>query len=151
MKGLLAFIVVVGIGASVGAIVVGGKTFDGTVVEHPYDSAMRWDKSHHEKADLGWSARIDNPQLTTGKNGISLSLRGKDGSPLSGASATVKITRVSTTSYDRKYELRESGNGVYNADVDLPLYGHWGIEIGVTKDGHTVVFNEDVYAEKQGG
>jgi hypothetical protein len=40
---------------------------------------------------------------------------------------------------------------VYQADLELPLYGHWNIAVAVSKGGRTVVFDEDVYADRQGG
>lgn len=149
MRVLIVLVVLAGLSASIGAIVVGSRSFDGVVAEKPYETGLRWDKTLKEKAELGWTARIENRNFSTGKNGLVVSLRAKDGSPLTQAATSVTVTRPSTTAHDKVYELKESQKGVYGAEVLLPLYGHWDVRISVSKDGHEVVFDEKLYAEKK--
>lgn len=147
MKPLLIIVSLIGLCAVIGAIVVGTRTFDGTVVDKPYERGLAYDAAHHAKEASGWNAEIRNKGLITGKNDILISVLDRNGRPVADAEVSVIVSRPSTPSYDKTYKAAAE-KGLFRITADLPLYGYWDAKIQVSDKAKTVTFERTLFAEQ---
>ncbi|MBI5076463.1 MAG: FixH family protein [Nitrospirae bacterium] len=147
MKFLIIIVSIIGIGAVIGAVVVGTRTFDGTVVDKPYERGLSYDAVHHEKEASGWQVEILNKDLATGKNNILISVLDRNGRPATDAEVSVIVSRPSTPSYDKTYKA-EAEKGQFRITAELPLYGYWDAKILVSDKARTVTFEKTLFAER---
>ncbi|NJD55470.1 MAG: hypothetical protein FIA94_03585 [Nitrospirae bacterium] len=146
MKKLLLLVTLIGIAAVVGAVVVGMSTFDGTVVDNPYEKGLAWDREQTERASSGWSVGIMPPSPSAGRNRLYLTVTDRSGKPLSGK-VTLSVSRPSSKSYDREYGTASTEKpGVYTASVEFPLYGYWDLDVRVTVQERTITFRKSIFA-----
>lgn len=148
MKLLLVVITLVGLGAVIGAVVVGTRNFDGTVVDKPYERGLTYDAVHHEREKSGWNTEILNKGLTTGMNDILLSVTDRNNRPMTDAEVSVVISRPSSSSYDRTYKAAITEKGQFRIAADLPLYGYWNAKIMITAQGKSIIFERTLFAEQ---
>jgi nitrogen fixation protein FixH len=148
MKTLLILVTLIGLSAVIAAIVVGNRSFEGIVTEHPYEKGLQWEKVQDEKTSLGWEVQIPAGRCSVGKNTLTLALLDKGGRPLEGALVSITISRPSTTAYDKTYRSKALGNGSYRAEVALPLYGLWDLEVRVVKGREDVTLTKHIFAER---
>lgn len=149
MKLLLIIVSIIGFGAVVGAVVVGTRTFDGTVVDKPYERGLSYDAVHHEKEASGWSAEILNRELSIGMNDILLSVLDRNSKPLTDVEVSVLISRPSSRSYDRTYKAVATEKGQFRLSADLPLYGYWDAKVQVRDRSRSVTFERTLYAKQK--
>ena len=149
MKFLLILVSLIGLGAVIGAVVVGTRTFDGTVVDKPYEQGLSYDAVHHEKEASGWNVQILNKELTSGSNDILLSVTDRNGRPVTDTGVTVVLGRPSSSSYDRTYNAASTGEGTFKIAADLPLYGYWNAKIQITAQGKSIIFEKTIFAEQK--
>lgn len=148
MKTLIVVVTLIGFAAVIAAIVVGTKSFEGIVVEKPYETGLLWDAAEKEKASLGWKVDLRTKNFRTGENAVVLQVFDIEGKPLSGAGVSITVSRPSTNAYDAVYPSREKTSGVYEARVRLPLFGHWDLKVSVTSKERAAVFHERIFAER---
>lgn len=149
MKTLISIVVIVGLIAVAGAVIIGIKSFDGTVTAKPYEEGLAWDEARKDKAELGWSVKLNTGIFKMGENDFQFSLLDKQGAPLDLSSAvSLTLSRPSTDAYDRKVDVQKLGAGFYRASVNFPLYGQWDIKIYLIKNDKNIEFKERVFAEK---
>jgi nitrogen fixation protein FixH len=128
---------------------VGIKNFDGTVSERPYEEGLLWDEVLRKKASLGWSVDIEKKRFTTGSNDITIAILNKLRQPLKNADISVMISRPSTTVYDRDVQVVKSGEGLYRANIDFPLFGYWYITTEVSQERERLPFKKRIFVEKR--
>ena len=150
MKLLITLVSIIGIAAVVGSIVVGLKSFDGTVTENPYKKGLLWDDVRKKTNELGWSVEMRNGRFSPGKNDLILSVRDKDGKPLTGSTVSVMTGRTATSKYDRHFDTVALNEGTFSVSVPFPLYGYWDIKIEVSQNGDALSFTKRVFVQ-QGG
>jgi len=148
LKTLLVLVAIIAIAAVLGAIVVGKSTFDGTVVDKPYESGLAYDAVQKEREASGWNVAIVNPSGHVGKNELMISVIDKDGRHLSATDVTLTISRPSSTAYDKTYTTIRTDTGPFRAEITLPLYGYWDAEIHVTAEGKSITFERKFLAEQ---
>ncbi len=146
MRILIIAVILVGLVAVTGSIIMGQKVFDGKVVDKPYETGLLWDKMQREKAEL--RVEIKDRNFRTGDNEINFFVLDKEGNPLFDAAVMITLSRPSTTIYDRDYEALKSKDHGYRAVVHLPLYGYWDIKIRVIRRGNDLAFEKRIYSEK---
>jgi nitrogen fixation protein FixH len=149
MRILIALVVLLGLASVIAVIYIGVTTFEGIVVENPYEKGLAWDRAWKEKSALGWAVDLSNKQFREGENELMLSVYDRDGMPLRGAKISVIVSRPSTTRYDRRYEAVASPDGVYRAVVSFPLRGQWDVGVEVSRNGNSVVFDQRIFAENE--
>jgi len=147
MKLLLIIVSIIGLCAVIGAIVVGTRTFDGTVVDKPYEHGLAYDATHHAREASGWNVEIRNRGLITGKNDILISVLDRNGRPVTDAEVSVIVSRPSTPSYDKAYKA-VAEKGLFRIAADLPLYGYWDAKVQVSDSSRTVTFERTLFAEQ---
>ena len=146
--GSIILVCFIALAATIGTIIIGSRSFEGLVVDKPYETGLAWDKEHGKCDRLGWKAALRRPIFRTGENDFSVMVTAKDGSPLSSATVTVVVTRPSTRAYDRTYKATQQTAGLYRTLVDLPLFGDWDLGIAVSHESDRCNFEQRVYAEK---
>jgi nitrogen fixation protein FixH len=146
MKILLVIVAIIGLGAIAGSIIVGKQVFDGKVTDRPYETGLAWDRMQKERS--AFKVIIQTRDLRTGRNKIIFSIM-KNGSPFADDRIFVAISRPSTTAHDRIYDAVKIKDGLYRAEVELPLYGHWNVGISLDKSGSRVVSDDRVFVEKK--
>jgi len=149
MRAVIVLITLIGIAAVVGAVYMGVQSFDGVVVEHPYERGLAWDRDQHLKKELGWHIELMQQNFKRGMNQVSFRVLDKNDSPLKDMRVMLRVSRPSTEQYDRVYRDMPAQNGWFSADVDLPLQGMWGLVFSVERDGQAVELEKKVYAEKR--
>ncbi len=150
MKTWLILITVIGCLAVAGAVIIGMKSFDGTVTDQAYEKGLAWDDIQRIKEELGWHAEMSSQQFTTGSNELFLTLTDKDNDPLLNAEVFLTIGRPSSSEYDSELNVVKTGGGLFRSTVHFPLYGYWDMHIRVVRDGYDIVFTKKVYVEKGG-
>lgn len=148
MKILIIIVTVIGILAVVAAIIIGTRTFEGIVVEKPYERGLAWDEEQRENRELGWNIDLKNSRFTTGENELSFSVLDRSGDPLTDASVAVTVSRPSTSAYDRTYRDIELQGTAFRSRIDLPLYGNWDLKILVTRGENHGLLRKNIFAEK---
>ncbi len=140
MKTLIIIVSIIAVGATVVTIVVGEKSFEGLVVEKPYESGIAWDKTTQQMAALGWRVSIDAHSLRLGMNDLRVDVFDKSGARLADANVVVRLTRPETNAYDRIYAANLQSDGVYHAKVTLPALGNWQAVVAVSRDQDRAVY-----------
>ncbi len=149
MKTLISIVVIAGLLAVFGVVVVGIKSFDGTVTAKPYEEGLAWDEARKERAELGWSVKLNTGIFKMGVNDLQFTLLDKKGSLLDLSYAiSLNISRPSTDAYDRAFDAKKIGGGLYSASVNFPLYGYWDIKINLLQNEKKIEFEKRVFVDK---
>ncbi len=138
MKALIIAIVVIGLAVVIGTIFIGTKTFDGTVVDKPYEKAIKYDKI--QKLSKDYSVVIENQILGMGRNTLVFSIKSETKDPSKISGVVVTITKPVTTRFDWNYEATLQPDGRYIAPIELPDRGQWEIRIVFTADGEVLTY-----------
>lgn len=150
MKTLIITIVVIGLTAVIGTLVIGTRTFDGVVTDRPFERGLAWDEEEKARRELGWKVEIGNRRLQVGPNNLMVSLADQGGIQRGAALWLLTVSRASTTRYDRSYEVDSDTDGMIEIPVDFPLYGHWDLKLHVNTEKGTQVLERNVYVEPKG-
>jgi nitrogen fixation protein FixH len=148
MKIIIYSVIITAILAVAGSVFVGIQTFDGTVTDQPYEKGLAWDEMEKKRSDLGWSYRLENDTLKTGRNELQIALFDKEGSPLHASSVHVKISRPSTDRYDKTFTMVQTGLNQYTAIADFSLYGNWVIIVHVSQGKENLPIKNIFYVEE---
>jgi nitrogen fixation protein FixH len=153
MRFLVVIIVlscILAMAATIGAIVVGSRSFEGLVVDNPYETGLAWDSERRNQVNLGWSVALQEATYKTGKNDLIVMVRDKNGVPLEDAVVSIVISRPSTRTLDRTYSTIVQSNGLYRTEVDLPYYGNWDVVIDVNRKKQRTSFHKIISANRVG-
>lgn len=148
MRILIIVIIITALAATIGAIVVGRQSFEGLVVEKPYETGLTWDESRQKQASLGWTVSVQGAPFKTGKNELIVNILDKNGSPITDAIITVTVSRPSTQAYDKAYRTVRQADDRYHASISLQLYGNWDLIIDVSRNNDHSTFKEAIFAER---
>ncbi len=149
MKALISIVVIIGLAAVAGSIIVGVNSFNGTVTENPYEEGLRWDEMHRRESEPGWTAGIRNVLYRTGGNDMVISVSDNYGNPLEDAAVSVITGRSATSKYDRTFNAAAAGDGLFSAEVTFPVYGYWDVTIVVVQNPDTMRFQKKIFVEKR--
>ena len=149
MRTVIIIISIIAIAATIGTIAVGMKSFEGVVVENPYETGLAWDETHQQKAALGWNIILRNKRLRVGKNELSLEALDRNGRQINDAMVSVTTSRPSTRAYDKTYAALRTPDDTFQAFIDLPFLGSWDLTIEVVRGKDRCSFNYRIYAEPQ--
>lgn len=147
MKIVIAIVSIIGFAAVAGAIYVGIQSFDGVVVEHPYERGLDWDRDRRLKAELGWSLELKDRKWSPGANPLTFRVLGSAGEPLHDISVTLRVGRPATARYDKVYKDIPVFDGWFTTNVEIPLPGMWDLAFWVGKGDRSIEFEERVFAE----
>src|SRR5512134_959789 len=148
---ILVTVCILALAATIGTIIVGTKSFEGIVVDKPYETGLAWDETERQKAKLGWKVAVERTRFRTGENELIIDAVDKDGRPLTNAAVSATVSRPSTRDFDRTYAAVRRQNGRYRASVAFPLYGTWDVTIAISRNGEHGAYRSAVYAEQAAG
>lgn len=146
VKILLVAVVLIGLGAVAGAVVVGIISFDGTVVENPYERGISWDTERVRREASGIRIRIVSTAFRVGANTLVFQAFGDGGEPVADKRLAVRLSRAETDEHDRIYTAIGRGDGTFTFDLDLTLPGRWEMAILVERRGAVLEFPASIYA-----
>ena len=110
MKIVIAIVAAVALAAVVGAIWVGARTFERTVVADPYESGIHHDADRRKAQALGWNVAVDEGSLRAGPEAaLAVRLTGKDGAPIDDAEVLFRVSRAGTSRFDRSAPATRAG------------------------------------------
>ncbi len=147
MKVFLVIVVAAVVAATAAMIIVGSRTFEGTVVKDPYGTGLRWDEIQRRRRESGWNVVFLPRHATAGRNDIVLSARDRNGRPLSGATVVLRLEGPPPDEAIREAPAIEGSDGNFHAVIDIPLRGSWRATITVTHGGRNMEFEEALYVE----
>jgi nitrogen fixation protein FixH len=134
LKLLVLVAAVTALGAVAGAVYVGSRVREDTVVAQPFEEGLRHDSERDARAALGWTVAVaPGPLQRTGP--IELELRDRAGAPLAGAAVTLTVTRAESGHGAWTAEARDLGGGRYAADAAFPEGGGWELRLDVRRGG----------------
>lgn len=148
MRTLIIAISICVFAATVVTIIAGKRSFDGIVVEKPYETGLDWDRKQAQKARLGWDVSVNGTSFRTGRNELFITILDGNGKKVRDAAVNVKVSRPSSGAYDKTYEMALEPDGRYAASIDLSLYGNWTVIIDVRRGEDQTEFTKSIFAEK---
>lgn len=152
MKIVIAIVVAAGLGAVVGAIWVGNRSFERTVVADPYESGIHHDADRKKAQALGWNVVVDEGALRAGPNArLNVTLTGKDGAPIDDAQITFRVTRPGTSRFDRSAAATRESGGRYGAVLSMPEAGFWDLDVVIRRGGESLTLGKWIHAAGEVG
>lgn len=142
MKKLLFIVAAIGLVVVAGTIMVGILTFEGTVVQNPYESGLRWDAEHRAREKAGWSVRVTPGAIQQGRSSIQVMITDSKGNSVNGAIVQVLLSRPETSRFDIEVLMEHGVSGGYQTIIAPALPGKWLAHIVVRKEGVEVTFQE---------
>jgi nitrogen fixation protein FixH len=149
MRALIITVCILVLLLTVGTIVIGSRSFDGVVVEKPYETGLAWDKAEQQREKLGWNVSLDSPSFRTGRNDLVIMVADRDRRIIGDARVDLKVTRPSTTSFDRSYAAEPQADGRYRASVELAQPGNWDVIVRVQRGAAISDYTVHLYAERR--
>jgi len=149
MKTIIAIVIITGLTAVAGAILVGVKSFEGIVTEHPYEKGLKWDEIRGRENELGWRVEIQNREFVTGDNDVFISVLDKHSLPLACTEVSLGISRPSAAAFNRDFDIIQVRKGLFSSRLNFPLFGYWDIGIHVSSGGDTLLFEKRIYVNKE--
>lgn len=149
MKILIVLVSLMAVLAVAGAVIVGVQSFDGTVIENPYEEGLAWDSTERKRSELGWQVSLEDKVLKTGDNKVDITILDKAGKPVDVSEVVLTISRPSSANYDRKFGGVVDDKGTFSSQIDFPLYGYWDLKLALIKDGGSIELSERVFVEKR--
>ncbi len=148
MRTTIILICILALAATIGTIIVGTRSFEGIVIEKPYEAGLAWDETRQRKAKLGWTVTVQVSPLRTGGNELLIGAYDRNRAPVADAVVSVTVSRPSTKAYDKSYQTVRQADGRYRAAVDFPLYGNWDVLVEVVRDKEHTSFKNAFFVEK---
>lgn len=106
------------------------SSFTGLQTEGHYQRGLDYNDvlaGERTQNSLGWTVGIDFQETGGGHARLSVRATDKAGNPLNNAGVTVRLVRPVQAGHDMDMTLAAAGNGLYAADIELPLRGQWDI------------------------
>ena len=132
-----------------GTIYIGSRTFDGLVVDRPYETGLAWDETQRRQERLGWRVILSHDALLQGENKIVIRPVDRKGASLNDATVDVILSRPSTGDYDRTYRARPLRDGRYQVVITLPLAGLWDLRTAVSRGQERYEASERIEAKER--
>lgn len=127
-------------------------SWPGLTTNKAYEEGLAYndvlDAAARQKA-LGWQLQPVLGRQPGSERSLEISIRDKDGQPVSGLSVTAEFRRPVGTGKNVSIELKESGPGAYSGIVSLRQPGQWHLEVqakGAAGQDFKKIFNTEVGA-----
>lgn len=132
----------------IGYSIFASVTFDGAI-KGSYEKGQQYPQELARLHRLGWQFISGQEELQAGKTGpLDLLIVDRNGSPLTGASVTMEISRPAGPQTLPAQNAAEQQSGHYTATVNLPGYGHWLVNAQITMDGQPVGHEFRIFAKE---
>jgi nitrogen fixation protein FixH len=150
MKVLILAITILVLAAIAATVIVGVKSYDGVVTEHPYAEGLKWSEERKQKAELGWKVEILNKELTTGRNELRVRVKNRRGQDQTGRLLSLLRTRSFTSRYDKDYDLHGAPKDPLRVPLEFPLSGRWVLKFRMRTPLGEEVFEKKVFVKRVG-
>lgn len=131
--------------------------FTGAVSNDNQDEEKRFDKyviNLKKQRERAWkiTGKWNTKPVVNKPATFSLNAKDKYGSAITGATVSIDFRRASAMKYDQFVNFQETGQGLYSAQVTLPLAGCWSMKVLVTKgsDVHEIKGETEISIIKDG-
>ena len=107
------------------------SSFTGLQTEGHYQRGLDYNEvlaDERTQDALGWTVGIDFRETGDGRARLSVRAADKAGKPLNDAGVKIRLIRPVQAGHDMDVILVAAGDGLYAADVELPLRGQWDIQ-----------------------
>jgi nitrogen fixation protein FixH len=152
VKIVIAVVAAAALAAVVGAVWVGARTFERTVVADPYESGIHHDADRRKAQALGWIVAVDEGSLRAGPEAaVAVRLTGKDGAPLDDADVLFRVSRAGTSRFDRSAKASNAGSGRYAALLPMTEPGFWDLDVVVRRGGESLTLGKWVHVAGEVG
>ena len=132
----------------IGYSIFASVTFDGAI-EGSYEKGEHYPQDLARLRKLGWQFIPGQEALQAGQNGLlDLLILDRNGSPLTGASVTMEVSRPAGPQTLPAQQATERKRGHYTINVNLPGYGYWLVDARITSDGRPVEHEFRIFANK---
>ena len=143
MKIVIAIVAAAALAAVLGAVWVGSRTFERTVVADPYESGIHHDADRRKAEALGWIIGVDEGSLRAGPEAtLAVRLTGRDGAPLEDAEVLFRVSRAGTSRFDcriKGQQIRLSRDFLYDGNLARNLF-HCRYSLGNRFPAFTGIF-----------
>lgn len=152
MRALIAVVCLLGLGAVVGAVVVGTRSFDGTVVDHPYEHGLEWDKDRVRRRDSGLEVRLMQTTFVKGPGSVAFTIEGTGSAAgrVGDRDVSVRVRRPDSAGHDRETPARLQPDGTWVAAVRLPLEGRWELSVIIERTDGRISFPASIAVVGEG-
>ncbi|HXX82148.1 MAG TPA: FixH family protein [Thermodesulfovibrionales bacterium] len=144
----MGIVIIVALAAVVTVVIVGSRSFEGIVVDKPYERGLSWDREQRERTESGLNVTLKNKTFKVGRNDLAIEVTDREQKPVLDAEVILTVSRPSTNAYDMTYRLAVSKKGMFSAPVELPLYGHWDLHITIVRNGQNLLFQQKIFVEQ---
>jgi nitrogen fixation protein FixH len=151
MKALIAVACALGLGAVAGAIVIGTRSFDGTVVDHPYEHGLDWDRDRDRRRDSGLAVRLRDTLFAAGPARAVFTISGTAAASLGDQDVTVRVRRPATAENQAETRARRQPDGSWEAPVPLPVPGRWELTVAIARPDGAVEFPAAIVVTEAAG
>jgi len=110
-------------------------TWTGITTENAYTEGLQYNETiaaRDAQRDLGWQAEVSLTVPADGSEQLAVTLRDRDGRPLSGLSVSGTLRRPTHEGYDQEVHLIEEAEGRYTAPLSVPLRGNWDLALSAS-------------------
>jgi nitrogen fixation protein FixH len=146
VKIVIAIVAAAALAAVVGAVWVGSRTFERTVVADPYESGIHHDADRRRAEALGWTIAVDEGALRAGPEAaLAIRLTGKDGAPLEDAEVLFRVSRAGTSRFDRSARAPHAGSGRYAAVLSMTEPGFWDLDVVIQRGGELLTLGKWIH------
>lgn len=96
-----------------------------------------WQEAQRVSATLGWNSvlEVSSTEEVDGRRNLFLQLANRDGSPLTGATATLRVFHRARAGEAKMVSLEEATPGSYVGDFQAQQSGFWTLELTAFKGG----------------
>lgn len=128
-------------------VVIANRSFTGVVTEDAYAIGLNYNEVlalRETEKRLGWATALSFKQGDGLGGLLTFSVRDRDGQPLvadeirATAERMTRFPQILTVDYERR------DDGVYEADLAVPLAGRWFIRARVTRNGESIHVIDEV-------
>ncbi|EWY42757.1 membrane protein [Skermanella stibiiresistens SB22] len=124
------FLVTVGVNGTMAYFAM--STWTGLETQHYWQRGTAYnvaiEGARHQR-ERGWKVGIDFQATTLADAGVTVELRDREGTALTGAHVTAELVRPTSEGHDFTVDLTHLGQGRYTASFALPLPGQWDLRI----------------------
>ena len=148
MRATIVIAILVGLSITVATVVIGTRTFEGTVAKDAYTEGLQWDAVRRARKESGWRAILLRKALPENRSELLVRMLDRSGKPLQGAAVSLSLSRPETSQYDFTASAKEVGDGLFAVIVEFPRSGRWQVQVSTSLDNRTVVFDEVINVTK---
>lgn len=103
------------------------RTWPGVQSKTAYEDGLAYNKTLDQAAaQKALGLEVD---MTLTRTDVTLTLKNRDGLPLSGLAPRATLSRPANADLDQTVNLADMGNGRYAAILDLPQAGQWDLRV----------------------